>query len=409
MTIAHEALLAVAKERDIADPLAEHVDRFLPAEGVAAYLDGNSLGRPLRVASDMLDSFVRSDWGGRLIRSWDVHWMELPLSFGDRIGEVLLGASSGQLVVADSTSIMLFKLMSAAVRMQPGRHEILIEVGNFPTDRFVAEAVADAHGLELRWIEADPTHGVTPGDVAAVVSDDTALLVLSHVDYRSGAVADMRTITEVAHAYGSLVLWDLCHSAGVVPVNLDTSGADFAVGCTYKYLNGGPGSPAFAFVRAELQDRIEQPIWGWMGASDVFGMGDHFEPATGMRRLLSGTPSVLGMVPTQGMVELVAEVGISQIREKSISLTELVIEAYDALLAPLGVGLRTPRDPERRGGHVTFEHGRFEQLLPDLWADGVLPDFREPSDLRVGLSPLSTTHVEATQGIFAIAKALAEA
>ncbi len=386
--------------------VAAFVDRFEPAEGVAAYLDGNSLGRPLRDTAERLRAFVGHDWGSRLIRSWPEQWMELPFTLGDRIGRVALGAAPGQIVVADSTTVMLYKLMSAAIAARSGRDEIVIEGGNFPTDRFVAEGLAEAHGLSLRRIEPDPVDGVTVADVAAAVSERTALLVLSHIDYRSGAIADMRAITAEAHRHGALVLWDLCHSVGALPVELDACGADLAVGCTYKYLNGGPGSPAFAYVSAGLQGGLAQPIWGWMGAADVFGMRDRFEPAAGMRAFISGTPPVLGMLPMQGMLDLVEEAGIERVRAKSVSLTGLVTEAYDALLAPLGVRLLTPRDPARRGGHVTFGHEGFEAAVQRLWAEGVIPDFRRPDGIRVGLSPLSTTHAEAMRGVLAIRAAM---
>lgn len=411
-------LLDRARALDEADELAGFVDRFEPAAGVAAYLDGNSLGRPLRDTAERLREFVAGDWGSRLIRSWDEQWMELPFELGDRIGRVAIGAAPGQTVVADSTTVMLYKLMSAAVAARPGRDEIVIEGGNFPTDRFVAEGVAAAHGLTLKRIEPDPagadsaalsaalSGGVTVADVAAAVSERTALLVLSHVDYRSGAIADMRAITAEAHRHGALVLWDLCHSVGLLPVELDACGADLAVGCTYKYLNGGPGAPAFAYVRAGLQGGLAQPIWGWMGAADVFGMRERYEPAAGMRAFVSGTPPVLGMLPMQGMLDLIEEAGIERVRAKAASLTGLAVEAYDALLAPLGVRLLTPRDPERRGGHVTFGHESFETVVKRLWAEDVIPDFRRPDGIRVGLSPLSTSHVEALRGVLAIRSAI---
>lgn len=406
MTQGPDALLARAAELDLADPLATFLDRFEPAAGVSAYLDGNSLGRPLRETPERLAAFVREDWGSRLIRSWDEQWMELPLELGDRIGALTLGAAAGQTVVADSTTVMLYKLMSAALALRPGRTEILIEAANFPTDRFIAEGLASAHSLELCRLPGHPLTGVTAAEVTAAISERTALLVLNHIDYRSGAIADMRAITEAAHSQGVLVLWDLCHSVGAVPLELDACGVDFAVGCTYKYLNGGPGSPAFGYVSAALQEQAEQPIWGWMGAADVFGMRDSYAPAAGMRRFLSGTPPVLGMLPMQGMLDLIEEAGIARMREKSQSLTALAIDAYDALLAPLGVDLLTPRDPALRGGHVTFGHERFEAVVQELWLDGVIPDYRRPDGIRVGLSPLSTSHVETVQGVVAIRAAL---
>ncbi|MCT1479017.1 kynureninase [Microbacterium sp. p3-SID336] len=407
MTDPSAALLDAARALDAADPLAAHLDAFLEAPGVTAYLDGNSLGRPLRDLPERMAAFVREDWGTRLIRSWDEQWMTLPMELGDRIAAVALGAAAGQTVVADSTSVLLYKLMRAAAAARPGRTELVIEEGNFPTDRFLAEGVAAETGLTLRWLTPDPVQGVTVDDVAAVVSDRTALVSLSHVDYRSGALADMPGITAVVRAAGALMMWDLCHSAGVVPMQLDEWGVDLAVGCTYKYLNGGPGSPAFAYVRRDLHGELRQPIQGWWSAADIFAMGPEYAPAADIRQLLSGTPPVTSMLAMQGMLDLIAQSTIDAVRAKSRSLTELAVRAYDELLAPEGVRLLSPRDPDRRGGHVTIGHPDFREVTRRLWADGVIPDFRFPDGIRLGLSPLSTSHVETITGVLAVRDALA--
>lgn len=230
-----------AAELDRNDPLARFTDRFHPSEGLVAYLDGNSLGRPLRVTAERLGDFVAEDWGGRLIRAWDEQWMALPFALGDRIAAATLGAAAGQTVVADSTTVLLYKLMRAAVDARPGRHEIVLDDDNFPTDRFVAEGIARERGLRIRWISVDPARGVELEQVRAAIGPDTALVVLSHVAYRSGFLADLAGITRAVHDAGALVLWDLCHSVGSVPIPLDEADVDLAVGCTYKYLNGGPG------------------------------------------------------------------------------------------------------------------------------------------------------------------------
>jgi kynureninase len=392
--------------RPIRDPLAGYLDRFVESPGVSAYLDGNSLGRPLRELPDRLAAFVRDDWGTRLIRSWDEQWMDLPTALGDRIGAICLGAAAGQTVVADSTTVLLYKLMRAAVDAQAGRTEIVIEEGNFPTDRFVAEGIAAERGLTLRWISPDPIAGVQPTDISAAVTERTALVVLSHVDYRSGALADMRAITDVVHASGALMLWDLCHSAGVIPTDLDACGVDLAVGCTYKYLNGGPGSPAFAYVNARHHGVLRQPIQGWMGAGDVFAMGSAYAPAGGIRQFISGTPPVLGMLAMQGMLDLIETASIDAVREKSKTLTDLAVQAFDEELAPLGVRLLSPRDAAQRGGHITIGHPDFAEVTKTLWADGVIPDFRFPDGIRLGLSPLSTSHEEALSGVIAVRDAL---
>lgn len=399
-------LLAEARDLDARDPLAAHLEAFVPAAGVSAYLDGNSLGRPLRELPDRIAAFVREDWGTRLIRSWDEQWMDLPTALGDRIGMLCLGAAAGQTVVADSTTVLLYKLMRAAVAARPERTEIVIEDGNFPTDRFIAEGIAAERGLTLRWVSPDPVAGVQVADIEAAVSARTALVVLSHVDYRSGALADMKTITDAVHDAGALMLWDLCHSVGVIPVELDACGVDLAVGCTYKYLNGGPGSPAFAYVNARHHGLLRQPIQGWMGASDVFAMGSAYAPAGGIRQFISGTPPVLGMLAMQGMLDLIEQATIGAVREKSQALTDLVVRAFDEELAPLGVRLLSPRDAAQRGGHVTIGHPDFAEVTKRLWADGVIPDFRFPDGIRLGLSPLSTSYAEALSGVLAVRDAL---
>ncbi|GAA3939984.1 kynureninase [Microbacterium soli] len=400
-------LMDRARLLDEADPLAHHLPAFADAPGVIAYLDGNSLGRPLRELPETVGAFIRDDWGTRLIRSWDEQWMELPMVLGDRIAEVALGAAAGQTVVADSTSVLLYKLMRAAVAARPGRDEIVIEAGNFPTDRFIAAGVAQETGATLRWVEPDAVTGVTGADVAAVVSERTALVVLSHVDYRSGALADMPAITELVHDAGALMLWDLCHSVGVVPMRLDEWGVDIAVGCTYKYLNGGPGSPAFAYLRAEHQGRLTQPIHGWWGAADIFAMGPEYAPVGGIRQLLSGTPPVMSMLAMQPMLDRIADAGIDAVRAKSVSLTDFAVQAYDELLAPHGVRLLSPRDAAHRGGHITIGHDTFQEITKTLWAGGVIPDFRFPDGIRLGLSPLSTSHEETLRGVLAVRDALA--
>ncbi|MGM7680124.1 kynureninase [Microbacterium sp. A94] len=395
-------LLAEARDLDARDPLTRHLDAFIEAPGVTAYLDGNSLGRPLRETPERIARFIRDDWGTRLIRSWDEQWMDLPTELGDRIGRICLGAAADQTVVADSTTVLLYKLMRAGVAARPDRGEILIEEGNFPTDRFIAEGVAAERGLTLRWLAVDPVHGVQVADVAAAVTDQTALVVLSHVDYRSGALADMAAITDAVHAAGALMLWDLCHSVGAVEVDLDACDVDLAVGCTYKYLNGGPGSPAFAYVNARHHGTLRQPIQGWMGAGDVFAMGSAYAPAAGIRQFISGTPPVLGMLAMQGMLDLIEEAGMDAVRMKSVSLTDLAVRAVDEELAPLGVRLLSPRDAALRGGHVTIGHERSAEVTQALWADGVIPDFRFPDGIRLGLSPLSTSHVETVTGVLAV-------
>ncbi len=389
---------------DASDRLAPYRQRFVePEDGsVVAYLDGNSLGRPLHVTSGNLAAFVQGDWGTRLIRSWDEKWMDEPTAVGDRLGEVVLGAAPGQSFIGDSTSVLLYKLLRAGLDGQPDRNQIVIDRDNFPTDRFIVEGIASERGAEIVWIDPDPTTGVTPEDVVAAIGPNTAVVLLSHVAYRSGFLADAPVITRMVKDAGGLMMWDLCHSIGAVPLELDAWGVDLAVGCTYKYLNGGPGAPALAYVNNSLLSRLRQPIWGWMGAADPFGMSAHFEPAANVRRFITGTPPILSMQPMKDMAELIAEVGMPAIREKSIALTEHAMALVEELLLPLGAQVASPRDPFQRGSHVSVNHPLFAEVTARLWEQGVIPDFRPPHGLRLGLSPLSTSFAEVRAGIEAI-------
>ena len=393
-----------SEQLDATDKLAAYRERFVePADGsVVAYLDGNSLGRPLRVTAASLAAFVQGDWGTGLIRSWDKKWMDEPTVLGDRLGEVVLGAAPGQTFIGDSTSVLLYKLLRAGLEGQPGRNQIVIDRDNFPTDRFIVEGIAAERDAEIVWIDPDPTTGVTPADVAAAVGPRTAVVLLSHVAYRSGFLADAPTITRLVKDAGGLMMWDLCHSVGSVPLELDAWGVDLAVGCTYKYLNGGPGAPALAYINSSLVSRLRQPIWGWMGAADPFEMSANFEPAANVRRFITGTPPILAMQPLKDMTELIADVGMVAIREKSIALTEHALALAEEQLEPLGVEIASPRDPSQRGSHVSVNHPLFADVTARLWEQGVIPDFRPPYGLRIGLSPLSTSFAEVQRGIEAI-------
>jgi kynureninase len=395
-----------ARELDRNDKLAPLRDRFVGASEPLVYFDGNSLGRPIEGTGDRLAAFVRSDWGDRLIRGWDEGWFDLPLTLGDRLGRVALGAAPGQTSFGDSTTVLLYKLVRAAVAARPGRPEIVIDRDNFPTDRYVAQGIAEELGLTVRWMDVDTSAGVTAEQLAAAVGEQTALVMLSHVAYRSAWLADAPQLTRIAHDAGALILWDLCHSVGVVPVQLDAWEVDLAVGCSYKYLNGGPGSPAFLYVADRLLGELTQPIQGWMGNTDPFLMGPTYTPTKGIRRFHSGTPPVIGMLPVEDMVGLIEEAGIQAVREKSVALTSYAVEFADELLAPLGVELASPRDPARRGGHVTVNHPRMQEVTAALWERDVLPDYRDPHGLRIGLSPLSTSFEEVHRGMRAVREEL---
>ena len=403
-----DPLLAYARRADRSDGLAHLRGNFIESGNLAAYFDGNSLGRPTTASLERIQSFITDAWGGRLIRGWDDEWMRLPLTIGDELGRVVLGAAPGQTFVGDSTTVLLYKLARAAVgapRRDPGstvRSEIVLDTDNFPTDRYVLEGIAAETGMTLRWIESDTTAGVTPEQVAAAVGDQTALVLLSHVAYRSGFLADAAAITRIAHDAGALVLWDLCHSVGSVPIELDAWGVDLAVGCTYKYLNGGPGSPAFAYVREDLHEVLRQPIQGWMGSGDVFGMGPGYQPADGIRRFMSGTPAIVGMLAMQDTIAMIDERGIDAVRAKSVALTEFAIALADEWLVPLGAAVASPRDAARRGGHVTVSHPAMREVTAALWQQDVIPDYRDPDGLRIGLSPLSTSFEETYRGMVAV-------
>jgi kynureninase len=380
---------------DAADPLAGYRERFVIDDDLVAYLDGNSLGRLPAATVERLTTFVRDEWGGRLIRGWDDTWVDLPVTVGDELGAALLGAAAGQTVIADSTSVNIYKLLHAAAGARPDRDEIVIDATSFPTDRYLVESVAAARGMTVRWLEPELVENVTVDVLSAVLGDRTAVVVLSQVDYRSGTLVDLPVLTARVHAAGAVVIWDLCHSAGVVAADLDANQVDFAVGCTYKYLNAGPGAPAFLYVAERHLPAATQPIAGWWSAADLFAMSDTYEVAPTIRRMLSGTPSVSGILAVQQGVRLVAEAGIDAIRAKSEALTTYAI----GLLDEAGLELMTPRDPARRGSHVTVRHPDARRLAAALVQRGVVPDFREPDLIRLGLSPLSTSFAEVAAGI----------
>ncbi|MET0468547.1 MAG: kynureninase [Aeromicrobium sp.] len=375
---------------DSADPLASFRDRFVIDDDLVAYLDGNSLGRLPIATLDRLTAFVRDEWGGRLIRGWEEGWVDLPVTVGDELGAALLGAAPGQTVVADSTSVCIFKLLHAAAGMRPGRDEIVIDATNFPTDRYLVESVAEARGLTIRWLEPDLVENVTVAVLSEALGDRTGVVLLSHVDYRSGTLLDLPVLTAAVHDAGAVVIWDVCHSAGVVPTALDAAGVDFAVGCTYKYVNAGPGAPAFVYVAARHLAEARQPVAGWWSAADLFAMGDVYEASATIRRMLSGTPSVAGLLAVQEGVRLIAEAGIDAIRAKSEALTAYAIELLDAA----GLEIVTPRDAALRGSHVTVRHPDARAVTEKLVDRGVVPDFREPDLIRLGLSPLTTSYAE---------------
>ncbi|MFL5679412.1 MAG: kynureninase [Chloroflexota bacterium] len=375
---------------DAADPLASFRDRFVFADRELIYLDGNSLGRLPKATEARLRDVIATEWGGGLVRSWD-EWLDLPLRVGDATASAVLGARPGEVVVSDSTTVNFYKLALAALDARPGRRTIVTDRDNFPTDRYVLEGLAAQRGLVFRWIDGDPIDGPQPRDVEAVLDEDVALVTLSHVNYRSAAIADMRVITALAHDAGALALWDLSHAAGSVSVDLEGDGVDLAVGCTYKYLNGGPGAPAFLYVRTAVQGQLRNPIRGWFGRAEQFEMAQGWTARPGIASWLTGTPTIPAVAAVEEGVRLVGEAGIEAIRAKAVALTTYAIELHDAWLAPLGFTLGSPRDAARRGAHVAVRRGDARELCAALIRAGVVPDFREPDSIRLGLSPLTTS------------------
>ncbi len=412
-----------AEALDAADGLADFQRRYLPqTPDVIAYLDGNSLGRPLGSIAETWSDFAREQWAGRLIRGWSEGWMELPEAVGDELAAAALGAAPGQTVIADSTTVNFYKALRAAINLRPGRRTIVSDRDNFPTNRYVVESLARDLGLRTVWLSGtDPggpgadgvgadrvgaggprAGGISVEDVRAVLDEDTAVLTLSHVAYHSGYLADARAITAAAHAVGAVVVWDLCHSVGAVPVALDDWEADFAVGCTYKFVGAGPGAPAFSYVNRAHHARLDQPIWGWLGRRDSFEMEQGYLPAAGIRSMISGTPPVPGILAVREGTKVIAEAGIDAIRAKGVALTEMVIALADQWLLPLGFGLGSPRNSDRRGAHVSITRPDARDVCARLVSMGVLPDFRTPDAIRIGLSPLSTSFVAVWEAIAVI-------
>src|SRR3954465_8081657 len=384
---------AAAEALDAADPLAGFRARFAGTEDDGQerllYLDGNSLGRMPLETPAALARVVETEWADGLIGSWST-WIEQATRIGDALAAGVLGAGPGEVLISDSTSVNLYKLLVAGADARPGRDVLVCCADDFPTDRYLVAGVAAARGMTVREVPADIDQGLDPAVLAGVVDRRVAVVVLSSVAYRSGALVDVPAVTRLVREAGGLVLWDLSHAAGAVPVELAAAGADLAVGCTYKYLNGGPGSPAFLYVRRELQERLRQPIWGWFGQRGQFAMGPAYDPADGVDRFAVGTPPVLAMAAVEVGARLAAEAGIDRLAAKGRALTELVVALADAWLAGHGVTVASPRDADRRGAHVSLAHPQAWQLTQALIDRGVVPDFRTPDRLRLGPAPLYT-------------------
>jgi kynureninase len=369
------------------DPLAHFRDEFALPDNLI-YLDGNSLGALPRAAVARTNDVVTQEWGSGLIRSWNgAHWIEAPQRIGDKIAR-LIGAAPGEVVVADSTSVNLFKLLAGALRLQPERHFILTEPTNFPTDLYIAQGLVELLGGNhaLRMVER--------GRVEAAIDGSVGVVMLTHVDYATGEIHEMSRLTEAAHRYGALVLWDLSHSAGAVPVDMRRSQVDLAIGCGYKYLNGGPGAPAYLFVAKVLQDQLHNPIAGWMGHRAPFAFEREYQPADGIARQLAGTPPILSLLAMEVAIDMWLQVDQQEARRKSMALGDLFIRLVDESCRELGVEIVSPRDAMSRGSQVSLRHREAYRIMRALIDRGVIGDFRTPDVMRFGLAPLYTRYVD---------------
>jgi kynureninase len=408
--LSFEPTLAFPRRLDTEDDLAPFRKAFVFAEPDLIYLDGNSLGRLPRRTVERMRAAVEAEWGRDLIRGWNTGWYQAPVRVGEKIAG-LVGAGPGQVIVSDSTSVNLFKLTMAALAMRPERDRIVSDTLNFPSDLYILQGCIRLLGGRHHLHLAPSADGTTVDQQALfdAIDERTALVTLSHVTFKSGFLYDAAAITERAHQVGALVLWDLSHSVGAVPVELDRWGVDLAVGCTYKYLNGGPGAPAFLYVRRDLQEEALSPIWGWFGQRAPFAFDLEYEPAGGIACFLVGTPPILSLLAMESALDLLLDAGIERIRHKSVRLTSYLIYLVDTVLSPLGFVLGSPRDPAARGSHVSIRHPEGYRINRALIEEmEVLPDFREPDNIRLGLVPLYTSFTEMWEAVDRIRQVVVE-
>ncbi len=393
---------------DQRDPLARFRDEFVMDDSDLIYLDGNSLGRLPRRTAARLKEVVEGEWGQRLIRGWDEGWFTAPQRVGAKVAQ-LIGAQADEVIVTDSTSVNFFKLVMAALEIRPGRRKIVTDDLNFPSDFYLLQGAARLTGARLEVVHSADGVTVPNEALAQAIDADTALVSITHTAFKSGYVYDMPAITEMAHQAGALMLWDLCHSAGAMPLALKECGVDLAVGCTYKYLNGGPGAPAFLYVQRDLQERLLSPIWGWFGQKAQFDMKLDYEPGPGLQRFLAGTPTLLSLAAVEPGVDLLLEAGMERLRAKSVAQTEYLIELWEAMLQPLGVTLNSPRDPKRRGSHVSLGHPeglRIDRALIEEM--NVIPDFRHPDNIRFGIAPIYTSFAEIHEAVIRLRRVIVD-
>jgi kynureninase len=399
-----------AQDLDQKDDLAAYRERFQVDDTDLIYMDGNSLGRLPKATIERGMEIIKTEWGEKLIRSWGVSWFDAPINIGEKIAR-LVGAGKGQVAVSDSTTVNLYKLAMSALMLRPDRKKIITDTLNFPSDLYMLQGCSQVLGGKHIIQRLEPADGICVDTQAVLdaIDTDTALVTLSHVVFKSGYMYDARKITDYAHQKGALVLWDLSHAVGSVPVELDDWNADFAAGCTYKYLNGGPGAPAFLFVRSDLQEQALSPIWGWFGERAPFSFELDYAPAQGIQRFLCGSPPVLSLLAMEPGIDLMLEVGIARLRKKSLQLSNYLIDLFDVKLAPLGFYLGTPRNMEQRGSHVSLRHTNAYQINRALIEEmNVIPDFREPDNIRLGLTPIYTTFQHVWEGVDRIQRVITE-
>jgi kynureninase len=402
--------LDFARELDRGDELAHFRDEFVVDDPELIYLDGNSLGRLPKRSLARMQEVVAKEWGQRLIRGWGEGWFNAPRRVGAKVAQ-LLGATADDVIVADSTSVNLFKLALAALQARPGRRKVVTDDLNFPSDLYILQGALNLAGPEyhLEIVQSADRMCVSNEALAGAIDDQTVLVTLSHTVFKSGFVYDMHAVTDMAHRAGALMLWDVSHSAGAMPLALADAGVDLAVGCTYKYLNGGPGAPAFLYVRGNLQENLFSPIWGWFGQEGQFDFELDYRPAPGVRRFLAGTPALLSLAAIEPGVDLLLEAGLDRLRAKSVGQTEYLIGLWEELLQPLGFVLKSPREAGRRGSHVSLGHAeglRIDRALIEEMK--VLPDFRYPDNLRLGIAPIYTRYTDIHEAVMRLRRVMIE-
>ena len=394
---------AYALELDKNDPLAEYRNKFVITDPNLCYLDGNSLGRLPHATVKAVSDFLSQEWGKEVVTGWS-HWIDEAQVAGDLLGRAALGAGPGQVLVCDTTSVNFYQLCLAAINARPGRKTIITDAANFPTDRYILDGIARQLSLNLVIIDnEDPAiaenERVTAEILEKYMSEDVALVTLEVIQYRSGARSDIQSITDLARSYGAFVVWDASHAAGAIEMNFDANSVDLAVGCTYKYGNSGPGSPAWLYVNKRVQKELQVPIQGWFANEDQFGMGPHFEKAEGIRGFQIASPSIVGIRSVQIAFAMIDEVGIETIASKAAIGTQMMIDLYDEWLAPLGYTLLTSRNPKERGGHISIGHPDAAKICVALRKlANVIPDYRTPDTIRLAIAPLPTSYVEVWDG-----------